>query len=388
MRHSLRRGSVLADIVLTCLHGAACGSGSGSPADGPPVLASADTGLNAPHPHVAHEVSDGTSSTPATGSGTGAATGISAGTGTGTGTGNATQPRLPLSLGTQQCARGSTPALSVYVGNDPAALVEFEKWMGRPVDALQVHSGARDWDDWYNSISWLTDVWKNVNRRLLWSIPLIPGTGTLAQGAKGSYDETWRRAARLLADTYPHQQQIYIRVGWEFNGPWKPWSSIGLENEYVASFRRFVSAFRSVSDRFIFEWTPNIGSHGNNPEDSYPGDQYVDLIGMDFYYDTKWHPTDNRKAWDYFLNQAYGLKWHQEFAARHKKQTAYSEWGFMTDGATELVSLAAAWFRQHGIVYQNYWNSNSNFRGKLSNNQFPNAATRFRNEFMPRLACR
>ena len=372
MQNYFRRGPMLAVLAAACLHAAACGSGSGSgPAD-PAAVEHGHAAADAAHEHAEQDTAAG--SAPSAGAGAGA--------------GTAPPPRLPLSLGTKQCARGSTPALSVHVGNDPQALVEFEKWMGRPVDALQVHSGARDWDDWYNSISWEIDLWKNVDRRILWSIPLIPGTGNLVEGAKGSYDETWRRAARLLANSYPKQSQIYIRVGWEFNGPWKPWSSIGREKEFIGSYRRFVTAFRSISNRFIFEWTPNIGSHGNNPEDSYPGDQYVDLIGMDFYYNTQWHPVDNKTAWNYMLNQPYGLKWHQDFAARHKKQTAYSEWGFMTDGAVEFVKLAADWFRQHGIVYQNYWDSNSNFRGKLSHNQFPKAGAQFREQFRQQLSCR
>ena len=29
-----------------------------------------------------------------------------------------------------------------------------------------------------------------------------------------------------------------------------------------------------------------------NPADAYPGDEYVDVIGMDFYYNIKWNPTD------------------------------------------------------------------------------------------------
>ena len=383
MHHFLRRGSLLAVLAVACLHAAACGSGSSSGSGSglsPNDLAAVEHAAagHAGHPeHAEHDIGADTGSVPSTGSGTGTTPGATP----------QPQPRPPLSLSTKQCARGSTPALSVYVGNDPQALVEFEKWIGRPVDALQVHSGAKDWDDWYNSIGFEIDLWKSVDRRILWSIPLIPGTGNLVAASNGSYDDAYRRAAKLISGSYPKQAQIYIRVGWEFNGPWKPWSSIGLEKEFIGAYRRFVDAFRSASNRFIFEWTPNIGSHGNNPEQSYPGDAYVDLIGMDFYYDTQWHPVDNRKAWEYMLNQNYGLKWHQEFAARHKKQTAYSEWAFMTDGASEFVKLAAAWFRQHGIVYQNYWNSNSNFRGKLSNNQYPTAGAQFREQFRPVQVC-
>ena len=363
MHHLKGRRFVLAVLAFVVLHASGCGSGSSSGG----VAATDPAGTDG---HVSeHEAQAGhlpATPDPAT---------------------VAVQPRAPLIVGTKQCARGATPGLSVYVGNDPQALVEFESWIGRPVDALQLHVGALDWDDWYNSLSWQIATFSSVNRQILWSIPLITGTGNLADAAKGTYDDRYRRAARLIADSYPKQKQIHIRVGWEFNGPWKPWGAIGKEKTFVGAYRHFVTAFRSQSDRFFFEWTPNIGSKEGNPEHGYPGDEYVDIIGMDFYYNTAWHHTDNKAAWDYMVNQPYGLKWHQQFAALHKKQTAYSEWGFMNDGSSEFVKIAAAWFREHKVVFQNYWNSNSNFRGKLSDNQFPRAGAAYKQEFNRPQAC-
>src|SRR5690606_10095690 len=126
---------------------------------------------------------------------------------------------------------------------------------------------------------------------------------------------------------------------------------------------------RKVSDRFLFEWTPNLGHQGMNPERAYPGNDYVDVIGMDFYYDLKWNPSDAREAWKHIVEQPYGLRWHQAYAARQGKPTAYSEWGVMSGDAEAFVELAAAWFRKHRVVYHSYWDSNAAFRGKLSDGQ-------------------
>lgn len=73
--------------------------------------------------------------------------------------------------------------------------------------------------------------------------------------------------------------------------------------------------------------TANARETRMNPVDAYPGDEYVDVIGMDFYYNIQWNPADSRLAWDEMVNAPFGLKWLEEFAAAHNKPTAYPEWG-------------------------------------------------------------
>ena len=280
-----------------------------------------------------------------------------------------------------ECRNADAPRLSVYVGNKPTDLLAFEKWLGRPVDAHQVHSGEANWDDWSNSIGWQVSLWKAIDRRILWSIPLIPRTGSLAEAASGKYDSRYERAARTVLEGTRGAGKILIRTGWEFNSDWMTWSAIDRADEFIGAYRRFVTSFRQVSDRFLFEWTPNIGDHGMNPEDAYPGDDYVDVIGLDFYFDLKWNPADPREAWKHMVEQPYGLRWHQAYSARRGKPTAYSEWGVMSEDAAPYVELAAAWFRKHRVVYHSYWDSDAAFRGKISTGQHGAAGRRFREAF-------
>ena len=110
----------------------------------------------------------------------------------------------------------------------------------------------------------------------------------------------YEQAATILAGTRKSDNVIYVRTGEEFNGNWMPWSAVGHEQDFAKAYRHFVEAFRSISNRFRFEWNVNIRETRMNPVDAYPGDDddYVDVIGMDFYYNTKWNPTDPLKAWD------------------------------------------------------------------------------------------
>lgn len=278
------------------------------------------------------------------------------------------------------CGTKGRPYLATYVGNDPADLIRFEQWLGRSVDAHQVHSGSADWNDWSSSISWLINVWQSTPRPMLWSIPLIPKGATLAAAGRGEYDDRYAQAANELM-RYSHSHKIYVRTGWEFNGDWFHWNAIGRPAEYIAAFRRFVTVFRSVSDRFVFEWAPNIHRQSMNPETAYPGDAYVDLIGLDFYYKTQYDGNDAVAAWNKMLNDPYGLKWHQKFAADRGKPTTYAEWGIASNASSEYMRLAAEWFRTNPVVYHAYWNSNAAYPGKLSDNQYPDSGKAYITQF-------
>lgn len=268
---------------------------------------------------------------------------------------------------------------SFYIGNNPSDVEVAEKWLGRDVDALQMHVGFQSWSDLVGCQSWLASLFKGSHADLMWSVPLIPLGSTLAASAAGAYDSKYLQLANQFVANSAGDGQIYIRLGWEFNGDgWFPWSAVGKEQDYVKAYQNFVDIFRSVSDKFVFEWTPNVGDVGMNSENAYPGDDYVDVIGMDFYYNTQWDSKNPLTAWNYFVNEAFGLQWHQDFAAAHGKPTAYAEWGVNSDGAGPFIELAAKWFKDHNVLYQNYWESNAAFAGLLEGGQYPNAAAMYK----------
>jgi len=229
---------------------------------------------------------------------------------------------------------------------------------------------------------WIAQQVEGVAPKINWSIGLIPWGASLEEAGRGAYNDKYVELARNMVALYPDEDNIHVRVGWEFNFEGLfPWSAHGQEDNYVAAFRQFVDAFRSVSDKFVFEWTPNTGDTGVNLEAAYPGDDYVDVIGVDFYYNTKWDPEDPYEAWKWYVNQPYGLQWQQDFAAQHGKPTAIGEWGVNSNTAGPFIEMAAQWFKDHDVLYQNYWNSNADFEGKLSDGQYPDAGKVFQSIF-------
>jgi hypothetical protein len=275
-----------------------------------------------------------------------------------------------------------SPALGAYVGNDPVELQQFEGWLGKPVDFVAAHSGRASWGDWLGSINWLLNRWDPTNKPITWTIPLFANGGNLSEAANGNYHAYYRRAAETLARSRPQDAVIYIRMGEEFNGKWMPWSAVDHERDFIRAYREFADAFRSVSDRFRFEWNVNLGTTDMDAANAYPGDSYVTVVGMDFYYHHQWDPARSVSAWDEMVARPNGMQWLEGFAAAHHKPTAYPEWGVDSNMTGPYIEHVASWFSSHNVLYQAFWNADDpTYRGKLSEGQYPSAATAYRASF-------
>jgi hypothetical protein len=275
-------------------------------------------------------------------------------------------------------------ALGAYVGNDPSDFAAFSQWLGRPVDKVLFYLNDWSWAAFDSSVPWATALWKDAGADVIWSVPLVVQGSSLEQAAAGAFDSHYRLAAKALAQSAQGDGPIYVRVGWEFNGDWMPWSAKGHEAAFIGAFRDLVQTFRGVSDRFSFVWDVNVGGGVINPETAYPGDAYVDVIGSDFYYNLQWDSADGHAAFQSKVDGPYGLQWQQDFAAAHHKATAVSEWGVQSDNAEAYIQDAARWFADHGMAFQNYWETNmADFNGAFHTGQNPHSGAAFKAAFGP-----
>ncbi len=105
-------------------------------------------------------------------------------------------------------------------------------------------------------------------------------TISLQSVANGSYDSYLRKAAEA-AEAMPFNE-ILIRFAHEMNGNWYGWS--GNPTAYVEAWRHVVSVIRATGTTKIkFVWSPNV-DNGSYPFAAYfPGDAYVDYVGLDGY---------------------------------------------------------------------------------------------------------
>jgi len=244
----------------------------------------------------------------------------------------------------------------LFFANDLLRLQNAETFLGGDVDIVGAHTGRASWTDWTGSIDWMILQVKSIDAPIRWSIPLFANGGTLAQGAAHAYDSYYVAAAKKLLAASGTQSEIMVRMGEEFNANWMPWAAAGKEADFIKTYQNFVDAFRSVSNKFKFEWNVNIGGT-MDPAKAYPGDAYVDYIGMDFYWDStqSWSIKDPTQAFNYFKNTAYGLQWFENFAAAHGKPSAYSEWGVNSTNGAAYIDLVKKWFDTHNVAYELYF---------------------------------
>jgi hypothetical protein len=294
-------------------------------------------------------------------------------------------------------AAASDPAatLGVYAGSgDAEAVGNFERSLGRPVGYVHDYLDKRSWTT-ISSATWLADTWRASGRndKMVISVPILPDTGgTLAEGATGSYNQHFEQLARTLIDG--GQGSAVLRPGFEFNGTWFRWSIAGPGNAaaFAEYWRQIIQTMRAVPGAdFKFDWSPSSGSswvNGQplNPEEAWPGDAYVDYIGLD-QYDQSWAPnyTDPVARWEANQTQPYGMRWHRDFAAAHNKPMTFPEWGLAirTDGhgggdAPYFIEQMHQWIATNNVAYHLYFEyADSVMSSQIFGGSFPLAAERF-----------
>ena len=299
-------------------------------------------------------------------------------------------------------ARRNTPVLNsdllvgVFSGGfDPKSADRYETWLGRKsdfnVDFLTetaytdfVRPDGTKVTDALSHSGWLPTLWAatpGASRNMLFSIPLATKQDrSLANVAAGKYDVVFENIAKNIASNYPN---AIIRIGWEFNADWYAWSAAGRAQDYIDAFRRVSNIFKSVSPAFTIDWCPVNGFSANvSAEQAYPGDDVVDVIGLDLYNDYRWgeYKTDPVKRWEWLKTFSHGLQWQREFSAAHGKPMSLPEWGVNQDDPY-FIEQMYHWITTHDFAYVAYWNSNSAFSGTLSNNQYPNASAAYKRLF-------
>jgi hypothetical protein len=105
--------------------------------------------------------------------------------------------------------------------------------------------------------------------------------------ARGVYDAYYREFADTVKE---FRDPVFISINHEMNGNWFPYSqdypgSAVTAADFVAAWRHIVNVFRARgANNVAWVWSPNVPDVGSTPAAQYyPGDEYVDWIGVSFY---------------------------------------------------------------------------------------------------------
>jgi Glycosyl hydrolase family 26 len=273
----------------------------------------------------------------------------------------------------------AVPGLGVYAGpgaKGVAAAAQFAAGTGRPLNHVLDFASAKDWTS-ISGPSWLLEPHEHQPATLEYSLPMMPetGPGTLASCARGRDDPHWRTLAEHLVGA--GLANTIVRPGWEFNGSWYSWSAHGRVADYQGCFRAIVTAMRSVPGAHLrFDWNPNLGAAAIRAERAYPGDRYVDFIGVDIY---------DTRPWRELLDGDHGLAFWSRFAAAHHKPMAIPEWGLVPaagNGRGDDPAFVDHMFRfmtdrDHHVAYEQYFDSGAGQNDHRLWPGFPRAANEF-----------
>jgi len=107
----------------------------------------------------------------------------------------------------------------------------------------------------------------------------------VASGANDTYVKTFAQAVKSV------NRQVVISYGQEMNGNWYDWGQTSDVAYYVAAWRHLHDVFQQQGVHNVtWLWDPNVIYPGSTPlSHLYPGDSYVDWVGLDGYFS---RPTD------------------------------------------------------------------------------------------------
>ncbi|WP_239404854.1 glycoside hydrolase family 26 protein [Frankia sp. Cj3] len=256
-------------------------------------------------------------------------------------------------VGGETAAAGITRvAPASHAGRFPSGvaagtLAEADAWAGfrgRPNDVVVTYTDRSGWRT-------IVRPWIGNDRAHFagfsgtWVIsqPLFPESGpdrgNLADCAAGGYDGYWRDFGRWLVAE--GRGSSFVRLGWEFNGTRFAWSASNPAL-WIRCYRNAAAAIRRADPRVRLDW--NFGTHGSvgtvDAFELYPGDAYVDVIGIDIY--DQYPPSVDSATFDAQCDGLDGLCRAIRFARLHNKLFSVPAWGVVAKEGSKAGALGQA----------------------------------------------
>lgn len=224
---------------------------------------------------------------------------------------------LPVILAVAAGANGQA-LLGVYYGNQGWKMDQvqaMEAWLGKKHAVLNLFT------DWANSTKVMNNlfglqlpaIWQNGNVPMITWEPFTAARTPadvevkIAAGQYDAYVRTWAGRLKVFlsgADGVfgtADDRRVYLRLAHEMNGDWYPWGAAmggNSPSDYVRMWKRVVNLFREAGlGAGHVQWVWCVSSEdigGFTAEQYYPGDDYVDWVGIDGY---NWGASQTWSSW-------------------------------------------------------------------------------------------
>ncbi|MEU9158313.1 glycosyl hydrolase [Streptomyces sp. NPDC048417] len=271
---------------------------------------------------------------------------------------------VPTPVGpTPAPARAAPPAFGAFLDSGPlgvARMAQLSGWLGgTELKVAHTYLPGDRWADIEGAPGFL-DVWahwrrEKDDRMLVLNVPMQERNedhvgdaevrSLLAQGAAGLFDHHFRALAERLVEL--EVPDTVVVLGWEMNGTTYTHRCGPDPEAWKKYWKRIVATMRAVpGQKFRFDFTPSRGRDAVPWTECYPGDDTVDIVGMDSYD----QPTG--LSFDEQVREPYGLQQHVDFAKAHRKPVSYPEWGLFRNGDNaEYMRRMLTWMDEHKPLY-------------------------------------
>lgn len=285
--------------------------------------------------------------------------------------------RRPVTVGYGVAPIGAkTPC--IYARQTISILAKVEQDIGRRFDCSIVYNNAAPtwagWDrPWFTVADtdhdWGAWVRAKPGRRLVIGQSLVPTEAPddwAKRGANGEYDAYIRELGQKYVAA--GLANSIIRLGHEANNPGHK-DSLGPTEADQKAWRDYWAHFAEViksvpGSSFQLDWTVNAWYRDIPLDRYYPGDEAVDVIGVDFYDNLAFRHEafgEGQDRWQTQFDSPSGPGQVLDFARRHRKPLSVPEWGLLKqdaggagDNATYVENMAAL-VRDNNVAYQAYW---------------------------------
>lgn len=253
----------------------------------------------------------------------------------------------------------------------------FDALTGTTVTCVSTYlNNAQTWSQWDQP--WVTHAINGLStwvaedpsvRQLVLEVDLIPqdlGNAsdplgweqTCASGAYNGYATTLGKSlvAAGLGDSV-------IRLGAEMNGNWEPdfmGTTVTEQSLWAKCFDNEVTGLRKAAGQhFLIDWNVNACIGDYPLTHFYPGNRYVNIVGIDIY-DIACMTPYTRVTFDHLANEQLGLSAVEAFAARVHKPMSLPEWGLAISPNGDdpgYISGIGAHFDSKDYAFESYFQS-------------------------------
>jgi hypothetical protein len=240
---------------------------------------------------------------------------------------------------------------------------------GRACRIAHTYTDRTSYESMTRGTGWTFEFFDDFPGALVVSQGLVPtgGEADLPRCAAGEFNGQWRAFGSLMVRH--GRGDSVVRLGWEFNERTAPWRATDTTT-YIACYRHAADNIRAANPDVILDWT--INAHGSPGSvcgglstNCYPGDAYVDIIGIDNYDHFPWSPT--KAAFDRTAAAPDGLTWLYAFARKRGKLFSVGEWGVVPTGDAgrenpDFVRWMHEWFAAHAehLAFEAYFSDCGN----------------------------